>query len=138
MNGNARDEFDTTPEELCKQLWPDNAIGSGKAGVEAKNNGNAATADTAMVSVQEFPVLADEAFWGLAGKIARTVGPHTESDPALLLIGSLIYFGNAIGRGPHHVIEGTPITQTSTLCLSGTRRKRARAPGTDASDRSSK
>jgi hypothetical protein len=43
-----------------------------------------------------------------AGEIAKTIEPHTESDPALLLIGSLVYFGNTLDHKPHLVIEGTP------------------------------
>src|SRR5215831_1698580 len=56
---------------------------------------------------REFPKLAPEAFHGLAGEIVQQVEPHSESDPTLLLLGCLTYFGNAIGRGPYHVIEGT-------------------------------
>jgi len=45
--------------------------------------------------------LAAAAFHGSAGDIVRTIGPHTESDPAALLIQSLVAFGNVIHRGPH-------------------------------------
>lgn len=45
--------------------------------------------------------LREEAFYGLAGEIVRTIEPHTESDPAALLLQFLTAFGNVIGRGPH-------------------------------------
>jgi len=50
--------------------------------------------------------MAQEAYHGLAGDIVRTLEPHTESDPAALLIQSLVLFGNVIGRTAHFKIEG--------------------------------
>jgi hypothetical protein len=58
-------------------------------------------------SVREFPVMPDEAFIGLPGDIARIVEPHTESDPAGLLLSAQVLFGNCIGRGPHYRVEAT-------------------------------
>ncbi|MSQ17762.1 MAG: hypothetical protein EXR54_09440 [Dehalococcoidia bacterium] len=49
--------------------------------------------------------LAEEAFHGLAGEVVRTIEPHTESDPAAILLDFLISFGNAVGRPPHAVAE---------------------------------
>lgn len=49
--------------------------------------------------------LAEEAFHGLAGDFVRAIGPHTESDPAALLLQYLTAFGNAVGRGPHFTAE---------------------------------
>jgi len=37
------------------------------------------------------------AFYGLAGDIVRTIEPHTEADPAALLVQALVTFGNAAG-----------------------------------------
>ena len=96
--------FDVDPEEWRKQFWDDDA--GGKADTKAKGNGSDAAASGS--AVPDFPVMAEEALHGPAGEIVRTIAPHTESDPALLLIGSLVYFGNALGHGPHHVVEGTP------------------------------
>jgi hypothetical protein len=45
--------------------------------------------------------LAPEAFYGLAGDIVNAIAPHTEADPAALLINTLVAAGNAIGRGPY-------------------------------------
>ena len=46
-----------------------------------------------------WPVMATEAFHGLAGEFVRLVEPHTESDPVALLLQLLTGFGNQIGRG---------------------------------------
>lgn len=52
-------------------------------------------------------MLAGEAFVGLPGEIVRTIAPHTESDPAGLLLSAHAMFGNCIGRGPHYRVEAT-------------------------------
>ena len=49
--------------------------------------------------------LADEAFHGLAGQVVRAIEPHSEGDPAALLLQLLVAFGNIIGRGPHFQVE---------------------------------
>jgi len=49
--------------------------------------------------------LAREAFYGLPGNIVRTIEPHTEADPAALLIQFLAAFGNVIGSGVHFRAE---------------------------------
>ncbi len=53
------------------------------------------------------PVLDEAAFHGLAGEIVKAIEPHTESDPAGLLIQLLTYFGNVVGRGPFFMVEAT-------------------------------
>lgn len=53
----------------------------------------------------EWPRLADEAFYGLAGRYIRMIEPHTEADPAGILVQFLVMFGNVIGRGPHFKVE---------------------------------
>jgi hypothetical protein len=49
--------------------------------------------------------LRKEAFHGLVGEFVRTVEPHTEADPAALLVQLLVGFGNIIGRHAHFVAE---------------------------------
>jgi hypothetical protein len=56
---------------------------------------------------REFPVMAKEAYIGLAGEIVRLLERHTESDPVALLLNAHVCFGNAVGRGPHYRVEGT-------------------------------
>jgi hypothetical protein len=50
--------------------------------------------------------LCAEAFHGLAGEVVELIAPHSEADPAALLIQFLVAFGNAIGRGPFFEVEG--------------------------------
>ncbi len=49
--------------------------------------------------------LDERAFHGLVGEYVRIVEPHSEADPAALLLTVLTMAGNAIGRGPHVQIE---------------------------------
>lgn len=49
----------------------------------------------------EWPELDRAAFYGLAGSIVDEIAPHTEADPALLLLTLLTMAGSAIGSGPH-------------------------------------
>jgi hypothetical protein len=35
----------------------------------------------------------------------RSIRPHTEADDVALLVQTSIFFGNAIGRAPHRVVE---------------------------------
>lgn len=52
------------------------------------------------------PVLEGPAFHGLAGEVVRALEPHTEADPAGLLVSFLAGFGCAIGGGPHVRVGG--------------------------------
>ena len=49
--------------------------------------------------------LAKEAFHGLVGEIVAAIEPHSEADPAALLMQLLVVTGNAIGRGPFFMVE---------------------------------
>lgn len=49
--------------------------------------------------------LAPEAFYGTAGAIVRVIEPHSEADPAALLLQLLISFGNLVGRSSFFIIE---------------------------------
>lgn len=48
-----------------------------------------------------WPVLANEAMYGLAGEVVERISPHTEADPVALLIQILVAYGNVITRQPH-------------------------------------
>jgi hypothetical protein len=45
--------------------------------------------------------LAEEAYAGVAGEIARGIAPNTEADPGAMLVQALVMFGNAIGRNAY-------------------------------------
>lgn len=51
--------------------------------------------------------LAPEAFYGLAGELVHAIEPHSEADPAALLIQVLVAYGNIIGRNAHWYAEST-------------------------------
>src|SRR5262249_40524161 len=87
------------PEDLRKQFWNDAGSMSGAA--EQPDPTPAAE------KVREFPVLADEAYIGLPGEIVRLLEPHTEADPAGLLLSLHVFFGNCIGRGPYYLAESS-------------------------------
>lgn len=58
------------------------------------------------VSPPEWPKpLAEEAFYGLAGEVVRTIEPHSEADPAALLLQFLVVAGNVVGRVPYFMAE---------------------------------
>jgi hypothetical protein len=48
-----------------------------------------------------WPVLAEEAYYGLPGEIVQAMEPHTEADPVALLANLHCGFGNIIGRGAY-------------------------------------
>jgi hypothetical protein len=54
-----------------------------------------------------FPTPAPAALYGLAGQAVRTIAPHTEADPAAILLQFLAAFGNLLGPGPHCMVEST-------------------------------
>jgi len=49
--------------------------------------------------------LAPEAFYGLAGDVVRLIEPHSESDPAGVLLMFLAAFGNLAGAAAHFTAE---------------------------------
>ena len=51
------------------------------------------------------PPLAKEAFYGLAGEYVDLIEPHTESDPAAILVQFLSAAGNIIGPSAHFKVE---------------------------------
>jgi hypothetical protein len=51
-------------------------------------------------------VLEDTARYGLAGDVVDLLEPHTEADPAALLLDFLASFGNAVGSAPHVIADG--------------------------------
>ena len=53
------------------------------------------------------PVLAPAAYTGTVGAIVRAIEPHTEAQPAGILVSLLVAVGAQLGRGPHQLIDGT-------------------------------
>jgi hypothetical protein len=57
------------------------------------------------VGARDWPIMAEEAYQGLAGEMVQAMEPNTESDPAGLLVMLLSVIGNVIGRGAHFMVE---------------------------------
>jgi hypothetical protein len=57
--------------------------------------------------IDRWPKLDRRAFHGVAGEIVAAVEPHTEADPAAILIQFLVAFGSMVGRGPHFNVGAT-------------------------------
>src|SRR5271170_4413974 len=53
------------------------------------------------------PTLPVAALHGYAGLAVRTIAPHTEADPASILLQLLTAFGNIVGPGPHCMVDAT-------------------------------
>jgi len=69
-----------------------------------KANDNGTRMDKGNLNSWPDPV-SDEAFHGLGGEIVQAIEPHTEADPAALLIQFLAAFGNVVGRGAYFFAE---------------------------------
>jgi hypothetical protein len=54
---------------------------------------------------EPWPELHEDALYGVAGDYVREIEPHTESDRAALLVQTLAYAGNVIGRFPYYATE---------------------------------
>jgi hypothetical protein len=54
-----------------------------------------------------WPSLSEAALHGLAGLVVRTMAPHTEADPAAILLQFLAAFGNLVGPAPHCMVGFT-------------------------------
>lgn len=52
-----------------------------------------------------WPELDPAVMLGVVGELVRTIEPHTEADPAGLLVQILAAFGNTLNRGPHFRVE---------------------------------
>jgi hypothetical protein len=55
----------------------------------------------ASIAFDAHPELEPVARSGTAGEVLEAVEPHTEADPAAVLANLLVWFGNAVGAGPH-------------------------------------
>jgi hypothetical protein len=79
-----------------------------------------ATVHSAPASEPSWPEpLAPEAFVGLAGDVVNGVAPHTEADPAALLLTFLVMAGNAIGRTPYASVGTTRHYLNLDVALNG-------------------
>jgi hypothetical protein len=67
----------------------------------------------------KFPKIDKKAYHGLAGDVVRAIDPHTEAHPVAILIQTLTFFGNVIGRTPHYVVEADKHRGNLFIALTG-------------------
>jgi hypothetical protein len=79
----------------------------------------------------EWPALPQAALYGLAGSIVFWLAPDTEADYAALTLQFLVSFGNAIGRKPHYLIEGTKHYSNLFTVLAGQTAKARKGTSAD-------
>src|SRR3954467_12488374 len=72
---------------------------------EGHDRGAAATAHKHARSPAWPDPMADEAYYGVAGDAVRIIEPHSEADPAAMLVQMLVCAGNLFGRGPAFQVE---------------------------------
>jgi hypothetical protein len=75
------------------------------------------------------PALA--AHYGLVGSVVTWVAPNTEADYVALLLQFLVSFGNAVGRKPYFLIEGTKHYPNLFIVLAGQTAKARKGTSAD-------
>ena len=92
-------------------IWPqknDPLIGASLHELERIVNGDDLNSHNSLISQPvEWPRLPSAALHGLAGDITRAIEPHSEADPAAILIQTLTAAGNAIGPQTYCAVEAT-------------------------------
>lgn len=116
-----REEDGKTPEEIRatlqflanqEALWvAESREGSGAA--------SPFRAYRAYRAASDWPQLGEEAFYGLAGRFTRALEPHTEADPAAILLQLLVAVGNLIGRTVYFTVESDQHFLTEFVALVG-------------------
>jgi|ERR1039458_1429087 hypothetical protein len=115
-----REMLEQNPELLRKVEglpleWDDSeeqAVRATETPAQAKPASDSTTGVTALIALTAQPIktnwpdpLSREALHGVAGDIVRTIAPHSESDPAALLLQLLVGIGSIVGRQPHFLAE---------------------------------
>ena len=67
----------------------------------------------------DWPEMGKAAYHGLVGDVVATLLPQTEADPVALLMQYLVYFGNAVGRGPYYLVESSKHFANLFVLLAG-------------------
>lgn len=86
--------------------------------------------------------LGKAAYHGVVGDYVQAVDPHTEGDPAAVLVQTLVCLGNAMGRNPYFEVEDTRhgtnlftvVVGDTAMARKGTSLDRARGFAQKASD----
>jgi Protein of unknown function (DUF3987) len=79
----------------------------------------------------KWPALTNGALYGLGGDVVFWLAPDTEADHAALLLQFLVSFGNAVGRKPYCLIEGTKHYSNLFTVLAGATAKARKGTAAD-------
>jgi len=81
---------------------------SPNAAVPRGQNDTSGNADDTPASGPPWPApLGDAAYHGLVGQLVRSIEPHTEADPAALLVQTIVALGNCFGRNAYFQVEAS-------------------------------
>jgi hypothetical protein len=78
-----------------------------------------------------WPEPTNETLHGLAGNVVTRIAPNTEADRVALLLQFLVSFGNAVGRKPYFLIEGTKHYPNLFVVLAGQTAKARKGTSAD-------
>jgi hypothetical protein len=116
-------ECDRLGTRAIQREDPDTLIASGAKLFHdlAANNGQ--RTETAP-SIPTWPEgIREDGFYGIAGELVRAVEPHTEADPAALLVQFLVAWGSLAGRGAHFLAEADRHHTNEYVVIVGTTSK---------------
>jgi hypothetical protein len=65
----------------------------------------------------------EDGFHGIAGELVRAIEPHSEADPAALLVQALVGWRSLLGRGPYYLAEADHHHGNEYLGIVGTTAK---------------
>ncbi|MGH9338311.1 MAG: hypothetical protein ACRD1R_01660 [Acidobacteriota bacterium] len=71
------------------------------------------------ITTPDWPTPDPAALYGLAGDIVRAIEPHTEADPAALLVQMLTMYGSVIGRDAYFPVQSDRHHCNIFSCLVG-------------------
>jgi len=91
----------------------------GAAHTEPPTNGVNGVYSVAGTATEWPAPLGSAAHYGLAGEFLKLVEPHSEADPAALLLQFLTAFGNCSGRGNHFKVESSLHHLNLFTCIVG-------------------
>ncbi len=117
------DEGDPGPEYPGEDI-PDYEFTKNEKNEESTRGGDNSSNSYFVTSSTPSPgSLGDDAYYGLAGEIVRTIEPETESDSAAILTQLLTGFANAAGRHAYAQVEATRHYPVLNVVLVGTTAK---------------
>jgi hypothetical protein len=81
------------------------AVISERSVSDTDSSSETATTPVTTSNATDWPTMDPAANHGLAGDFVNTILPHTEADPAGLLLHFLVSFGSVVGGAPYYLVE---------------------------------